>query len=233
MKPDQMTARIAGSLFIVATVASLLSTGLLNPVLSSSDYLSKIAANQNQVVLGALCQMVAAFASAGIAISLYPVLRKHREGLALGAVGLRVVEGVLYIASALAVLLLLSLSREFVTASGATASSFQTTGTLLKALRDQSGLAGSQAFYIGALLYYVIFYESKLIPRWLSGWGVVGVALGLVASVLVMFRVIGYMSTAHVGLNLPIAVQEMVLAVWLIVKGFNSSKAASVPANQR
>ena len=79
-------------------------------------------------------------------------------------------------------------------------------------------------------MYYYIFFQTKLVPRWLSGWGLIGIILIIVTSMLVMFRVIGPMSTTQVVLAVPIAVQEMVLAVWLIVKGFNSSAIASLSA---
>jgi hypothetical protein len=81
-------------------------------------------------------------------------------------------------------------------------------------------------------MYYYIFYQSKLIPRWLSGWGFVGVTLGLAAGLLVLFRVTSSLSTLQVVLNIPIGVNEMVLAVWLIVKGLNSSAIASGSAKQ-
>ncbi len=76
-------------------------------------------------------------------------------------------------------------------------------------------------------MYYCIFYQTRLIPRWLSGWGLTGAALCMVAGLLVMLGLIIPVSTIHIVLNLPIAVQEMVLAVWLIVKGFNPSVIAS------
>ena len=79
-------------------------------------------------------------------------------------------------------------------------------------------------------MYYYIFFQTKLVPRWLSGWGLIGIILIIVTSMLVMFRVIGPMSTTQIVLAVPIAVQEMVLAVWLIVKGFNSSAIASLSA---
>jgi hypothetical protein len=78
-----------------------------------------------------------------------------------------------------------------------------------------------------ALMYYFIFYQSKLIPRWLSGWGFIAAALCITSSMIVMFRLISPMSLTQIVLNLPIALQEMVLAVWLIMKGFNSSVIAS------
>jgi len=106
---------------------------------------------------------------------------------------------------------------------------FQTIGTLLRALRDQTSLTGVLAFYLGALMYYFIFFRSGLIPRWLSAWGIAGAALGLVAGVLVLFRVFGYMSSPHIVLNLPIGVNEIVLAVWLILMGFNAAPVAPSP----
>jgi uncharacterized protein DUF4386 len=227
MKSNRKIARIAGALFITATVANILGVVLLNPILNNPDYLIKFSANENQVLIGALFLLIGAFASAGIAISLYPILRRYNEGLALGSVGFRIIEGVLYIVGVIGVLSLFTLSQEFVKAGAPVSSYFQTSGVLLLAVSNWANLTGVLAFYLGALMYYAIFYQSKLIPRWLSGWGFVGATLGIVASMLVMFHFISYMSTIQVVLNLPIGVQEMVLAVWLIVKGFNTSAIAS------
>jgi len=227
MNSNRKIARIAGVLFITATVANILGVVFLNPILNNPDYLLQIFANENRVLIGALFLLIGAFASASIAISLYPILRRYNEGLALGSVGFRIIEGVLYIVGVIGVLSLFTLSQEFVKAGAPISSYFQTSGVLLLAGYDWANLTAVLAFYLGALMYYYIFYQSKLIPRWLSGWGLVGATLGIVASMLVMFGFISYMSTIQVVLNLPIGVQEMVLAVWLIVKGFNSSAIAS------
>ncbi|MCL5736143.1 MAG: DUF4386 domain-containing protein [Actinobacteria bacterium] len=223
---DRGIARIAGALFIIATAASLLSTVFLKSA-GSSDYLSGVAANGGQVALGVLIRFIAAFASAAIAISLYPVLRRYRKGLALGAVGFRVIEATFYVLGAISVLLLLTLSQEFVKTGAADPGYFNTSGTLLKALDDWSGLAGVFAFYVGGLLYYCVFYQTRLVSRWLSAWGVVGVTLGTVAALLILFGATGSMSTVQIVLNIPIGINEIVLAVWLIVKGFRPS---AVPA---
>jgi len=226
------TAIIAGILFIIATVDALLSTPFLTPV-NASNYLTAVSAQGNQVTTGALLAFIAAAASAGIAISLYPVLRKYHEGLALGAVGFRLIEGVFYIVGVIALLLLLTLSRDFVQAGAPDSPYFQTLGALLLAGYHWSGNVGSLlAFCLGALMYYYIFYQTRLVPRWLAGWGLVGAAMCMIAGLLVMFRVIGPMSTPQVVLALPIAVQEMVLAVWLIVKGFNPSVISSRSVTQ-
>ncbi len=221
MNSNRKIARIAGALFIIATVASLLSTGITGSILDAPDYLLRISANGNQVMVGALLAFIAAVASASIAIALYPILKKYHEGLALGAVGFRLIEGVFYIVSIIGLLLLWTLSQEFVKAGAPGASYFQTLGTLLLAVREWANFVFSlSAFSLGALMYYYVLYQSKLIPRWLSGWGLIGAAFSLSAALLMMFGLKPY-SIVMIVLILPIAVQEMVLAVWLIVKGFN------------
>jgi hypothetical protein len=222
------TATITGVLLIIATFASILSTSLL-PSVSASDYLVAVSANQDMVTAGALLMVIAAITSAGIAISLYPLLKNYHEALALGAVCFRLIEAVFYLVGVLGLLLLLTLSQEFVKAGTPDASSFQTLGILLLAGRNWVGFVlATTAFGLGALMYYYIFYRSDLIPRWLSGWGLVGAILTIAASMLVMFHLIGLLSTSFIVLMLPIAVQEMVLAFWLIIKGFNPSAVASL-----
>jgi len=218
-------ARIAGVLFIVATAASLLSVAFLGSA-GSADYLTNMAADEGSVTVGVLLRFIAAFASAAIAVSLYPVLRRYRQGLALGSVAFRLIEGTFYALGAVSVLLLLTLSQEFVKTGGDPAY-FSQSGTLLKALDDWAGLAGILAFYMGGLLYYRVFYQTRLVPRWLAAWGVGGVVLGAAAALLVLFGVTGSMSPVQIALNAPIGLQEMVLAVWLIAKGFNASAVTS------
>jgi uncharacterized protein DUF4386 len=136
--------------------------------------------------------------------------------MALGAVAFRLIEGVFYALSAVGMLVLVSLSDQLMVGASANASA-----DLVRDLRDSAHCVGVLAFYTGATLYYLVFYRSQLIPRWLSVWGLVGTVLGLVAGLLVLFRSIDLVSGTQVVLNLPIAVQEMILAVWLIVKGFS------------
>ncbi len=230
MKRYRKTAIIAGVLFITATAASILSLPFLASI-NAPNYLAEVSANANQVILGALLTFISAAVSASIAITLYPIVRRYHEALALGSVGFRIIEGVLYIVGAIFLLLLLALSQQFVNSGAPNAASFQTLGVVLLAGYHWVGFVGGPlAFSLGALMYYAIFYQTKLVPRWLSGWGLVGATLCIVASLLVMFRLIGAFSTFQVVLSLPIAVQEMVLAVWLIVRGFNSSAIASPSA---
>ncbi len=220
-------ARIAGILFIIATAVPILSflfTGSLN----APDYLVSISVNVNQVIIGALLLLIMGLAVAGIAIWLYPVLKKQNESLALGSVSFRLIESVFHILYVVGLLSLVTLSQEFVKAGAPDASYFQSLGTLILAARDWAGVLGSFAFILGAMMYYYLFYQSKLIPRWLSVWGLIGVPFWIAAALLHLFGLVEPFSTTLILLDLPIAINEMVLAVWLIVKGFNSSAIASL-----
>jgi hypothetical protein len=227
MNSNRKTAIVAGILFIFATVVNLLSNvAFLKPVLDAPDFLGRIFAGQNQILTGSLLHIIASFACAGIAIALYPVLRKYNEGLALGSVSFRIAEAILYAFGSIGVLALLPLGQEFVKAGMPGTSYFQTLANLLLSMRDWTGVFAVITFGAGALMYYAIFYKSKLIPRWLSGWGIVAAALCLVSGILVMFNIIEFFTPVQIAINIPIALQEMVLAVWLIAKGFNPSAIA-------
>ncbi len=218
---------VTGILFIAATAAGALSM-LMQPILDAPDYLTKISANEPKVLTGALLLFIMGWAGAGIGISMYPILRRHNEGLALGAAGFRIIEGVFDGIGAVLILLLASLSREFIKAGPTGLAQFQNLGALLAEGRTWVGDVGAlPAWCIGAYLYYSLFYRTRLVPRWLSVWGLVGITLTVIASILVLFRQIVPLSTVQLLMNLPIAPQEIVLAIWLIVKGFNPSAMTS------
>jgi hypothetical protein len=166
------------------------------------------------------------FALVMVPVMLYPILKKQNEVLALGAVVFRgVLEGVGYILAANNLLFLILLSREYVKAGAPEASYFQTLGAIL--LEADTYIMNSMigiVFPIGALMIYYLFYQSKLIPRWLSAWGFLG-AIPYLASFL-----LGFFGFELGILMLPLALQEMVMGVWLIVKGFNPSAVASLSA---
>ncbi|GAI06871.1 unnamed protein product [marine sediment metagenome] len=147
--------------------------------------------------------------------------------MAIGYVGARIIEGVGYIIAAIILLSLLTLSQEFVKAGAPDASYFQGLGTLLLAGREWIVAAGvTLPFSLGALMFYYLWYQSKLIPRFISVWGLIGGVLYLAAGLLGMFGITSF-STISLSLEMPLAVNEMFLAVWLIVKGFNPSAIAS------
>jgi hypothetical protein len=231
MNTYRKTAIIVGILFLVCSAASLLSFPFFGPILEGQDYLSKLFGSEKMVITGALIEFVQAAAAAGIAIGLYSILRKYNAALALGAVGFRVVECVFVLIGTLSLLSLLTLSQEFIAAGAPGSSPFQTSATLLLAVRDWSGnVISAIAFSLGALMYYVVLFRSNLIPRWLSAWGVLGVVLGLGATLMASFTHDFSMGSVHTLLNVPIGLQEMVFAVLLMAKGFNRSAITALSA---
>jgi Domain of unknown function (DUF4386) len=230
---DLRAARLTGVLFIIATVADMLGAAV-RPSLAGAGYLGELSADPGRVAAGSLLLLVAAFACAGIAVSLYPVLKRAHTGLALGSVVFRTLEAVMYMIAVLSLLSLSTLGQAYASAPAADGASVGVVGGLLLGLRDHAALAGVFAFCLGACLYYVALFQSRLIPRWLSGWGIA--AIVLMAAVAVMALFADRPVTSYAVLAFPIFLQEMVLAVWLIGRGFSpvreATPEASAPAGQ-
>ncbi|MCJ7722182.1 DUF4386 domain-containing protein, partial [Candidatus Bathyarchaeota archaeon] len=146
----------AGVLFIIADLVGFLSLPFMAPV-NATNYLVSVSTNEGLVATAALLLFIGGAAAIGIAISMYPVLRKYNKGLALGSVGFRTVEGVLDIVAAMGLLLLMTLSQEFVKAGAPDSSYFQTLGVLsVSGFHWAVNVMKLMAFSIGCLLYYII-----------------------------------------------------------------------------
>lgn len=220
MSSTRRIAVVAGVLFILATASSLVAATFV-PALAGADYLTGVSLQASGMGVAALLYVAAAFGSVGIAISLYPVLRRFGAGLALGSVVFRALEAAFYVVSVVCLLSLLQVGKQFATAAGGDRATLLAVGDTLVGVRDHAGVVAVLAFCLGAFLYYTVFFQARLVPRWLSGWGLAAIILLLVACVLALFSnnpVEGYVLLAA-----PIGVQEMVLAVWLIAVGFGPS----------
>jgi hypothetical protein len=233
MNTNRKNARWAGVFYIIATVApisTIFFIGFLGGEIAGEpipDYLVNVSADEWQVVIGMLIELIWALAVVGILVNLFPILKKHNEASALGFSALRFIEAISTIVGSIILLTLLTLSQEFVKAGVPDASYFQTTGDLLLAARDWAFLIGSGLVWsLSALILNYLLYQSKLVPRWLSVWGLAGAALSLATYLLKYFGI----DLSDIAF-LPIGVQEMVFAVWLIVKGVNESALAAGSAN--
>jgi hypothetical protein len=218
-------AVMTGVLLIAGLVTGIFS---VVPVIDGADYLVKASTNENQVLIGALSQLLMVVAYVGIPILMYPILSKHNKGLALGSVAFGIIAGVFIIIGVIILLLLLTLSHEFAKGGALDVSYFQNLGGLLREGRDLvNHVATTLAFVLAMLLFNCIFYQTKLVPRWLSASGLMGSTLSIVASLFFMIRFIGLDAT-YMILNIPIALQQLILAIWLIIKGFNRAEQDSV-----
>lgn len=164
-----------GLFYILGIVAGILS---ISYAVDDPDYLIKAAAESNGVVLAAFFHLLMAPIYIGIAILLYPVLKKYNQWLAFGFAAFRIVAGVFIITGVIVLLLLLSLTQEFVKAGNQNIPYFQTTGLLLQTGRDLiNHVATILSVSISGLMYYLILFQTKLVPRWLSVWGLAGILL--------------------------------------------------------
>jgi len=227
MSQSRKTAIVVGTLFIVGDIAGVLSVVITCGLLDGHESLMKIAANQDRLVAGTLCILAMGFALALVPVVMYPVFRRFNQVLAMGYVVFRgALETVTYLATATTWLLLLALSQDYLKAGSPAAPQFGTLGGLL--LKAQGSIATEMTaivFCLGALMFAYLFYQSRLIPRWLSIWGLAGAGLYLVVPILSLF---GYSAGI---LMAPLAVQEVVLAVWLIARGFDSRALQASPAS--
>jgi hypothetical protein len=216
MSADRKAAVWIGVLYIIGTVALVLSVVVTDAVLSGPAFLAQIAAQPNQLAIGVVLVLLAGFALAMVPIVFWPVGKRYNETLAMGYVVFRGgLETVIYIVGAIGWLLLIALSKE--PDAGSLANFVRTVETLFW---DQ----GAIPFALGALMFYVLLYQSRLVPRWLSAWGLVGAVLYIVPPFGSMF---GHSLGVFMA---PLALQEMVMAVWLIAKGFNPSAIAAESA---
>jgi hypothetical protein len=227
MNTYRKNATWVGILFILCSAASIIGMTMGNSILNAPDYLTGLAMHENKVITAALFEVIWAATAVGIAIAIYPAIRKFNRSLAIGSVAFRVIEGVFAVIGTLAMLSLLTLSRTFfLSGSPVDVSS----GPLLIGMRDWSQSVLAIIFFLlGALMYYLVMYQSKIIPRWLSGWGIIAVVLSLTATVIGAFNHNFLEGAGNTILNAPIGIQEMVLAIWLIIKGFNPKAFVALP----
>lgn len=221
---NRKTAIFVGVLYILGTVAGILSLVFTGPILERPDYLTQVSTNPSQIVLGALFVLTMGLALAMIPVMMFPILKRYNEALAVGYIVFRgALESVTYLALVIGWLSIPLISQEYIKASAADASYFQSLGDLVLKAHGQIGHVLTVVFILGALMYYYALFRAKLVPRWLSGWGLLAAVPYLVSGLLGLFAILSPMSTVQMVFVLPLAVQEMVLAVWLIVKGFNVS----------
>lgn len=225
------TARVVGVLFLVATAAGGLSVAVTEPVLGSGDLLAGVSAHKTQVLIGALLVLVMGVAVVGLSVAAYPVLRRRGPGLALGYVASRTVEAMLYALGAISLISLVMLSEQYVAAPAPDATSFGAMAEVLVSVREwgTAAVLDTAVFPVGALILYSLLYRARLVPRWLSAWGLVGAVLYLAGGVVLALDLTGASSAALVLSNVPLAVNELVLAVWLIAKGFSAPARAPQP----
>ncbi|TYB54319.1 DUF4386 domain-containing protein [Nonomuraea sp. PA05] len=195
---------VAGVLIIAGMIAGVSS---VVPVLEEPHFLGLVAAHESQIVIGAVAQFVMIPAYVGFALCLYPALKAQSEALSLGFLGFRMIAAGFHLVGVLLLPLFLVLESE-------------SAASVLRTARDLvNHVAVVVSLGLGDLLLFWILHRSRSVPRWLSAWGIAGIVPALVASFLVLFGRTGVVTPLYLAMTTPLAVQGLVLAGWLIVRG--------------
>lgn len=236
MNTYKMNAVMAGALYFLGTAFGVLGTVIGGEVLSSLttskplagvDMLGLVAANSSRLTGGAFFYLMMGISLVAMTVFLYPILRKDSKELAMGMILFRgALEGTGYIFSTLGILTLVALGNEHI-ATGADSAALQSMGNVLYQFQDLLGPVNSIFFLIGATCLYLSFYRTRLIPRWLSVWGFIGVVPYMAYALLHFF----HMDTGYgFYFQMVMFLQEIVMGLWLIVKGLNPSAIATLSA---
>lgn len=223
MTPLRRTALVAG-LFYLLTFVSVPTLVLYGPVKTQTDYVTGTGGDTG-LLWGGFLEVIVALAGIGTAVTLYPVVRRQHEGMALGFVATRTLEAAMIFTGVVSLLSLVSLKEDLAGAAGAGAASLVTVGASHVAVYTwaftlgQSLMPGFNALLLGTLLY-----RSRLVPRVIPVVGLVGAPLLITATFAQLFGVLQQGIDPVAGLAaLPVAAWELSLGVWLVVKGFTPS----------
>jgi hypothetical protein len=223
-------ALVTGVFFLTTIIASIPALVLYGPVLNDPDYIVGAGAD-TRVFWGALLEVITAIANVGTAVTLFPILKPHNEGVALGYVAARVVESTLIVVGIISLLAVVTVRQEVAGAAGADAAALVLVGKSLVAIHAWTFLLGPGLMpgVNGVLLGYLM-YRSALVPRAMALLGLVGGPLLFASAIATLFGLYVQVSVWGGIATLPIVAWELSLAVWLIVKEFNPSATASEPA---
>jgi hypothetical protein len=221
------TARIVGAMYLAGFAVGITGIVLIGSILSGPDHLATLPASSMLLAIAAVLWLMAAAWDAAHGVLMFPILKQHNsERIAVGYLGFRIMDGLIIAIMVLFVLVQIPIGSEYLNAGASDASSLQALSTVfMQAQLDAYNIAMITLGISGLILCYS-FYKSKLVPRILAVWGLVGYAVILCGSVV---EVLGFnLLTIHA---IPGGLWEVFIGVWLIVKGFNPSAFVSEPAN--
>jgi hypothetical protein len=231
MKTYRINAAMGGALYFLGTVFGVLGgvvggealTSIISgKPLAAVDLLGLVAANSSRLTAGAFFTLMMGISLVAMTVFFYPLFRKDSEELAMGMVLFRgALEGTWYVLTTLGILTLAALGNEYA-ATGADSAALQPMGNVLYQFQDFLSPVGAIVFLIGATCIYISFYRTRLIPRWLSVWGFIGVVPYMAYALLHFF----HLDTGYgFYLQMLLAPQEIVMGLWLVIAGFNKDAA--------
>lgn len=217
-------AFVAGAFYLITFLSSIPALALKGPVLDDPDFVLGSGA-ANGVLLAGLLDVVNALACIGTAVVLYSVTRRHSEAAALGFVTTRVLEAAVVFVGVISLYAVVTLRQDSAGATGSDAASLVTAGRSLVAVHDWTFLFGPGLMAgLNALLLGSVLYRSGLVPRAIPLLGLVGAPLLIGSSIATMFGFWDQVSAVALIATLPVALWELSLGSWLVVKGFTPTR---------
>lgn len=209
------TVRWAGVLFLVSTAAYMIGSGLIGSVLDEPDILTRAYSERVSVLSGVFLELVNSAAVVGIAVLLFPVLKRHHEGIALGYLSSRIIESVLLLVGLLAPLVLIALSEDYTAGASVEETNFLPLENAAIHVQEVAFQLAMLVLGLGSIMLCFLLYRARMIPRFLSMLGLAGYAALMASSAL---TIMGY--EPGVMLFIPGGLFELLFPIWLISKGF-------------
>jgi hypothetical protein len=235
MTSIRRTAIVAGVFFLITEVTAIAGVLLYGPVLGSPDFIVSATVDDTGVRAGALLEALLAIAVVGTAVTLYPIIKRQNEGMALGHVAGRLIEATIIAVGAISLLAVVTMRHDFAGTTGGEAAAAVTVGQSLVAVHNWTFLFGPKlALGVNTVLLAYLMYRSRLVPRAIAVLGLVGGSLIFASGTAVLFGLYEDLSVPGVAAAAPVLAWELSVATWMIVKGFQPSPiTAGMTANNR
>jgi hypothetical protein len=223
MTPLRKTALVAG-IFYLITFISIPTLFLYGNLKTDQNFIISSGSNTS-VLLGAFLEVIVALAGIGTAITLFPVVKRQNEGMALGFAAVRTLEAAMIFTGVLSLLTLVHLRQGLGTAAGLDHASLVATGASLVSIYNGTLLLGQTLMpCLSAVLLGTLMYRSGLVPRAIPLMGLIGAPLLITSTIAAFFGVIPQLSAWSAIATLPVALWELSLGLWLTFKGFKPSR---------
>ena len=209
-------ARLIGALFLLGFISYGVGFGLVTSVVGAPDFLTTISAHPTTLVLGAFLMLLNSVVDIGKGVLFFPIVEQQGKRTALAYLAAMIFEVVLLAVGALCLLMIVPLGPY--AEAAASAEWAKALGSLLIQSNTMAYQLAMAALALGNIFLWALAFRTRLIPRWLSVWGVAGYVIFLVGAVAEIFGV-------HIGLICTIAggLFEVVLGFWLLIKGFEKT----------
>ena len=223
-RPFRSTARIVGALYLAGMVVGIGGNILIQSILTAPDLLATIAASSTLLAVGAVCWLATVAGDAAHGVLMFPVLRRHSERSAVGYLAARIIDAVLIAVMVLLIVMQIPIGMEFLKGGSADSSYLQALSSVLSQANLYAYEVAMTTVGVAGLILCSAFLRTKLIPRPLAVWGLIGYAVILGGSVL---QILGFHLNSVQAI--PGGLWEVFIGVWLIVKGFSPSVITDEP----